>query len=119
MLGPPMNLQERPDRVLGSLGSASESWRQPPPDFLERLPMAIYACDAAGRVLWFNTKASELWGRSPRIGDDSELYCGSYKLYFDGGLITRAETPMAEVIRTGIPIRGVEGRVERRDGSHI
>jgi PAS domain S-box-containing protein len=114
-----MNLQERPDRVLGSLGSASESWRQPPPDFLERLPMAIYACDAAGRVLWFNTKASELWGRSPRIGDDSELYCGSYKLYFDGGLITRAETPMAEVIRTGIPIRGVEGRVERRDGSHI
>jgi PAS domain S-box-containing protein len=26
---------------------------------------------------------------------------------------------MAEVLRTGIPIRGVEGRVERPDGSHI
>jgi PAS domain S-box-containing protein len=55
----------------------------------------------------------------PRIGDDSELYCGSYKLYFDGRLITREQTPTAEVLRTGVPIRGVEARIERPDGSHV
>jgi PAS domain S-box-containing protein len=94
-------------------------WRNPPTEFLEQLPVAAYACDAGGRILWFNSGAAELWGRSPRIGDDSELFCGSYKLFFDGRLISRQQTPMAEVLRTGKSVRGVEGRVERPDGSHI
>jgi PAS domain-containing protein len=34
------------------------------PDFIEKLPIAIYACDAHGRILWFNARAVELWGRS-------------------------------------------------------
>jgi PAS domain S-box-containing protein len=113
-----MNIQERThiDRV-GSL--ASVTWRNPSAAFVEQLPIAIYACDARGRILWFNSRAAELWGRTPRIGDDSELFCGSYRLFFDGKLISREETPMAEVLRTGIPVRSVEGRVERPDGSHI
>jgi PAS domain S-box-containing protein len=94
-------------------------WRAPPSELIEQLPIAVYACDAGGRILWFNTRATELWGRSPRIGDDSELYCGSYKLLFDGHLIARDQTPMAEVLRTGVPLRGIEGRVERPDGSHV
>lgn len=87
------------------------------PDFIEKLPLAIYACDSAGRILWFNKRAADLWGRTPRIGGDDEKYCGSHKLYFDGRLISRAETPMAKVLRTGVPVRGIEGRVERPDGS--
>ena len=55
-----------------------------PPRFLELLPVAVYACDAAGRVLWFNKRAADLWGRAPRIGDDAELFCGSHRLYFGG-----------------------------------
>jgi len=93
-------------------------WRNPPTEFLEQLPVAVYACDARGRILWFNSRAAELWGQAPRIGDDSELFCGSYKLFFDGRLISRQQTPTAEVLRTGKPICGVEGRVERPDGSH-
>jgi PAS domain S-box-containing protein len=115
-----MNIQDRsaPD-LRGFQSLVLGAWQNPSPDFLEQLPIAIYACDAQGRILWFNTRAAELWGRTPRLGDENELFCGSYKLYFDGHLITRAQTPMAEVLRTGIPIRGVEGRVERPDGSHI
>jgi len=64
--------------------------------------VAMYACDQLGRILWFNSLAVELWGRSPRVGDDSELYCGSYKLYSDGRPMSRDQTPMAEVLRTGI-----------------
>ncbi|CDX41346.1 conserved hypothetical protein [Mesorhizobium sp. SOD10] len=92
---------------------------QSAPDIIEKLPIAIYACDARGRVLWFNKRAVDLWGRTPLVGSDSELYCGSHKLYFDGREIGRDETPMATVLRTGIPIRGVEAEVERPDGSTI
>lgn len=88
-------------------------------DLIETLPLAIYACDAAGRILWFNSRATELWGRTPAVGDDSERYCGSYRLYFNGRQISHSETPMAHVLATGEAIRGVEGRVVRPDGSCI
>jgi PAS domain S-box-containing protein len=113
-----MNIQQTAAKLDSLEPLASLIWQNPSPAFLEQLPIAIYACDARGRILWFNARASEMWGRSPRIGDDSELFCGSYKLFFDRRLISREQTPMAEVLRTGIPVRGVEGRVERPDGSH-
>jgi PAS domain S-box-containing protein len=92
---------------------------EPSAQFLENLPFAIYACDADGRISWFDSRAAELWGRQPRVADDSEKYCGSYRRYFGGRSISRDETPMASVLRTGIPIRGATGRVERPDGSAI
>jgi PAS domain S-box-containing protein len=88
-----------------------------PPDYLEKLPVAIYACDAAGRILWFNNRAAQLWGRTPLIAEDAELFCGSYRRFFDGREISKEETPMAVVLGTGIAIQGVEGQVERPDGS--
>jgi PAS domain S-box-containing protein len=115
-----MNIWGRPAPELKGLETlALGDWQSPSAEFLQQLPVAMYACDAAGRILWFNQRAAELWGRSPRIGADCELYCGSYKLYFDGALTAREKTPMAEVLRTGVPIHGIEGRVERPDGSHV
>ncbi|MCK1513904.1 PAS domain S-box protein [Bradyrhizobium sp. 190] len=115
-----MNVQNGTGSQLDRIESlAPFIWQDPSAAFLEQLPVAIYACDARGRILWFNSRAAELWGRSPRLGGDSELFCGSYKRFFDGKPISRELTPMAEVLRTGIPIRGLEGRVERPDGSHI
>jgi PAS domain S-box-containing protein len=99
--------------------AADASLLSRPPEFIEMLPLAIYACDREGRILWFNAPAAELWGRKPRIGDDSEKYCGSYKLYLGGRQITRQETPMASVLRTGIPVRGAQGEVERPDGTRV
>jgi PAS domain S-box-containing protein len=90
-----------------------------PPGFIELLPIAIYACDASGRVLWFNRLAAELWGRAPRVGDDAERFCGSYKLHFGGSQIGREETPMAHALATGQAVDGVEGIVERPDGSRV
>ncbi len=89
------------------------------PDFLELLPIAVYACDADGRILWFNRRAADLWGREPLIGDDSEKYCGSYKLYFGGKFTPPEQCPMAAVLKTGVPICGAEGRIERPDGSSV
>jgi PAS domain S-box-containing protein len=103
----------------GFLASAGAGALQVAPEFLEALPIAIYACGADGRVLWFNRRATQLLGRTPRVGDPSELYCGSYKVYLNEREIPRHETPMAYVLRTGMPIKGAEARVERPDGSAV
>jgi PAS domain S-box-containing protein len=90
-----------------------------PPELIEMLPVAAYACDASGRVLWFNRRAVALWGRAPRVGDDTERFCGSLRLYFDGREIRREETPMARVLSSGEPVHAAEGIVERPDGSRV
>jgi PAS domain S-box-containing protein len=91
-----------------------------PPAFLDHLPLGAYACDVSGKVRWFNRRAAELWGRSPEIGANAERYCGSHKLFsLSGEPIARGETPMAEVLRTGISVSGKEASVERPDGSRI
>lgn len=91
---------------------------QPPP-FLEFLPVAIYACDVHGRVLWFNRKAQDLWGRAPRTWDDCELFCGAFRLLLNGREIRRSETPMADVLRTGNAVHGQTVVIERPDGSRV
>jgi PAS domain S-box-containing protein len=87
------------------------------PDLIEKLPVGIYGCDMQGRIVWFNARAIALWGRTPRTDDDVERFCEAY--WFEGRQITPEETPMLAVLKTGIPIHGVEGLVERPDGSRI
>jgi PAS domain-containing protein len=54
--------------------------RQPhPPSLLDGLPIGVYACEADGRVRWFNKAAAALWG--PSLGEQAERFCGSLKLY--------------------------------------
>jgi PAS domain S-box-containing protein len=101
-------------RVIKDAGTASAL--QMCPDFIERLPVAIYACDMQGRIIWFNARAVALWGRTPRAGD-VERFCGAY--WFERRQITPEGTPTSTVLKTGIPIYGVEGLVERPDGSRI
>jgi PAS domain S-box-containing protein len=87
------------------------------PDLLEKLPVGIYACDMQNRIVWFNARAVALWGRTPRTEDDIERFRGVYR---NGTRQTvREETPMSTVLKTGIPVHGVEALVERPDGSRI
>lgn len=115
-------MNQLPFSLNQALGGAAgqENLLAAPPVFVEMLPMAIYACDASGRLRWFNHRAAELWGREPRIGDESELFCGSFKLFhLDGRLISRAESPMAHVLKTGTPLHGKEATIEKPDGSRV
>jgi PAS domain S-box-containing protein len=103
-----------------SIAADAETVLVAAPALVELLPIGIYACDAAGRLRWFNQRAAALWGRLPAIGDDAERFCGSHKLYsLDGSLIRRDETPMAQALRSGDPVEGKETTVERPDGSRI
>lgn len=87
---------------------------------LERLPIGVYTCDRDGRILQFNRRAVELWGRAPRRGDAGERFSGAYQLFLpDGRSLAHADAPMAEVLRTGEAARDREIVIRRPDGGEI
>jgi PAS domain S-box-containing protein len=89
-----------------------------PARLFEQLPFAIYVCDRDGLVLRYNRRAAELWGRSPKLGDPDERFCGSYRMFGpDGSLLPHHQCPMADVLRTGVSVREQEVHIERPDGS--
>ena len=89
-----------------------------PGRLFEQLPFAVYVCDCDGLVLRYNRRAAELWGRSPKLGDPNERYCGSFRMFRpDGSLLPHHQCPMADVLRTGISVRQQEVHIERPDGS--
>jgi PAS domain S-box-containing protein len=82
------------------------------------MPVGVYACNAEGRITYFNRRAAEIWGREPAIGDEGELYCGTHRAYLpDGTYVPHEATPMAEAVRTGKAFRDLEVIAERPDGS--
>ena len=86
---------------------------------LELLPVAVHVCDAQGVIIRYNRKAAELWGRTPARGK-GEYFCGAHRLFRpDGRRLVAAETPVADVLRSGDPVRDAELVIERPDGSRI
>jgi PAS domain S-box-containing protein len=89
-----------------------------PAALFEQLPFAIYLCDRDGLVRRYNRRAAELWGRSPKLGDPNERFCGSYRMFRpDGSPLPHHQCPMADVLRTGVSVREQEIRIERPNGS--
>ncbi len=81
-------------------------------------PMALFVCDLNAVIQYFNNRAAVLWGREPVCGVDK--YCGSVNLWLvDGTLLPHEESPVAEVLRTGVPAYNVEVYIERPDGSRL
>jgi PAS domain S-box-containing protein len=91
-----------------------------PSHLLDLLPVGVYVCDRAGFVIRYNRAAAELWGQSPKIGDPTVRFCGSYRLFgLRGDLIPHARCPMGEVLATGQGLRDQEIVIERPDGTRI
>jgi len=89
-----------------------------PPEALEALPLAIYMTDGGGRIVAFNRRAAEIWGREPRLHDPKELYCGSYRAYDTAGRpLPLSAAPMAVALSTGKSQRDQEVIIERPDGA--
>jgi PAS domain S-box-containing protein len=87
---------------------------------LDAFPQAVYLCAGDGRVVRFNDKAAELWGRTPHLGDPHERFCGSFRLYrVDGTFLPHDECPMAAALNTGERFLGQEVVVERPDGQRL
>jgi PAS domain S-box-containing protein len=90
-------------------------------DLIELFPMAAYAVRAPdGVIAWFNSRAAELWGRVPLVGDTDERFCGAYKLYHsDGSHMAHCDTPVALALKTGISVHEQEVVIERPDGGRV
>ncbi len=84
----------------------------------EAAPMAIFVCDRDAVIQYYNLRATELWGREPARG--VERFCGSMKLWLpDGKFLPHERSPIADVLRTGVPARNIEVLIERPDGSRL
>jgi PAS domain S-box-containing protein len=107
------------DRLAPSLPLVlrqSRSWD----DLLDWLPVAAYTCDADGLIRQYNRRAARLWGRDPKLGDPQYRFGAAHRTYLpDGGLLPPMERPMAEVLRTGVPVRDRDLVLERPDGTRI
>jgi PAS domain S-box-containing protein len=87
-------------------------------EILELLPIATSVCDAAGRIVQYNRRAVELWGRAPRPGETYDQFT-SHSKFYDAEGRELPQTRIADVLRTGKPVRDEEVMVERADGSQV
>jgi PAS domain S-box-containing protein len=88
--------------------------------FLERLPAGAYTCDPNGLITYFNQHAEQLWGRSPRLNDPTDRFCGSFKLFaIDGSPIQHAECWMALALKNTREYNGHEIMIERPNGQRL
>jgi PAS domain S-box-containing protein len=91
----------------------------------ESAPVGVFLCDSSAVVQDYNRRAEDFWGRAPERGDPRERYSESFELlpYDDRAAgpraLPHAESPLVEVLRTGIPAMNVEGFIKRPDGSRI
>ena len=51
-------------------------------------PAAVYSCDASGVIQEFNSRAAELWGRTPGAGGYQRAICGSFKMFRPDGSLS-------------------------------
>src|SRR5712671_1966388 len=88
---------------------------------IELFPMAAYAVRAPdGVIAWFNSRAAQLWGRAPVLGDTDERFCGALTLYHsDGSYMAHCDTPVALALETGASVHEEEVVIERPDGSRV
>jgi len=84
-------------------------------------PVAIYSCYPSGAVRDFNSRAAELWGCEPEVGNNNPQFFDSFKMFRpDGSYMPHDQCPMAEVLTGKVSeARDVEVHVERPDGSRI
>jgi two-component sensor histidine kinase/PAS domain-containing protein len=101
-----------PDRT-----SLLESFLELDQTILDALPIGVYACDVDGHILRVNRRATELWGRAPRLLDPTQRFCGSFRVEsLEGDFIPPGETPMARAVATGESFDGIEAVVQNPDG---
>jgi PAS domain S-box-containing protein len=88
---------------------------------IELFPMAAYAVRAPdGVIVWFNSRAADLWGRAPLVGDTDERFCGAHSLYHvDGSYMAHCDTPVALALTTGVSVHDEELVIARPDGSRV
>jgi signal transduction histidine kinase/chemotaxis response regulator CheB len=89
-------------------------------ELLSLMPAGVYACDAHGRFDYWNRHAVELWGQEPDVEDRFWAIAGGPRaIGADGSAMLPAESPMAQVLRTGEALQDQQLAILRADGSRV
>jgi len=84
---------------------------------IDALPVAAYSCDAAGLITHFNNAAVQLWGKTPKLNNPEDRFCGSFRLFsIDGVPIQHDACWMALALQTKQGFNRKEIIIERPDG---
>src|SRR5262245_56555893 len=87
---------------------------------LENLPVGAYTCNREGLITSYNHHAVQLWGRTPKLLDPIDRFCGSFKLFApDGSPIAHDQCWMALALQMNKALSGCEVVIERPDGQRI
>ena len=78
-LGVADNRRERRRAPLVSL--SLEQALRASDDILELLPVATCICDLDGRIVQYNRRAAEIWGRAPQPGETHDVFTAACKFY--------------------------------------
>ncbi len=85
---------------------------------VDSLPTPAYTCNATGEITSFNPPAERLWGRTPRLNDAQDLYCGSFRLYTPTGEpLAHDACWMARALHEDAAFVERKAIIERPDGS--
>ena len=105
------------EAVNVKLGLSEERYRT----LFDMGPMAVCSSDDQGVITDFNTRAVELWGRSPAFGENVEQFRRSFKFFRpDGTPVGPEQCPIEGVVNGMMPeLSGEELLIERPDGSRI
>lgn len=100
--------------------AALESLLDAPQQLLDLLPVAVYICRLDGAIARYNRRATELWRRSPAIGDPAHRFCGAHRVFLpDGTYVAPDVTPMAKALTDGLVTTNLDVIFERVDGTKI
>ena len=87
-------------------------------ELLGALPVAIYVTDAAGHLTYCNQSAVDLWGVTPKLGQDR--WCDLARFYHaDGTPMVQEDCPTEIALNQGRVVRDREAIIERSDGTRI
>jgi PAS domain S-box-containing protein len=87
-------------------------------ELLELLPIATCVCDGAGRIVQYNRRAVDVWGRAPRPNETYDQFTSHSKFYDNQGR-ELPRSPIADVLRTCTVVRNEEVTVLRPDGKRM
>jgi PAS domain S-box-containing protein len=87
-------------------------------DILELLPVATCICDTDGRIVQYNHRAVEIWGRPPHPAETHDQFTASSR-FFTGDGRPLPYSKLAEVLKTGQAVRDEEVLVERPNGERV
>jgi PAS domain S-box-containing protein len=89
-------------------------------ELLDSLSAAAYTCGPEGLIISFNSRAAELWGRTPKVNNPEDMFCGSHKLFLpDGSPVSHDQCWMARALRENKQFNGCEILIERPDGNRL